>query len=205
MCCCLEVLVDCCKRIRGKGGRVGRKRGWDWCCLGLETRSSRLERSTLFVCRTLRNHGVDGESTCIRSELVANTGRQGNVATCSSTSLQLHTLNGYFIAELDVSQPILALSFHEREYSLLGVLATAIGGEILLRTWKPKPPKDLDLDASTRTRDMPGLGTPKWEFSTLRALRMQTEGMSVATRMPRVTSLKFVGYVHIQLPNLHLG
>ncbi|KDN41354.1 hypothetical protein RSAG8_07469, partial [Rhizoctonia solani AG-8 WAC10335] len=62
----------------------------------------------------------------------------GNVATCSATSLKLHTLNGYSIAELEVAQPILALGFHEREYSPMGILATAVGGEVILRTWKPK-------------------------------------------------------------------
>ncbi|KAG8753027.1 hypothetical protein FRC12_011693 [Ceratobasidium sp. 428] len=117
----------------------------------------------------------------------------GNVATCSSTSLQLHTLNGHFIAEMDVSQPILALGFHEREYSPTGVLATAIGGEIVLRTWKPKLRESGDAGDADERCEVPESGRPKWGFSTLRTLRLQTDGMSAATRMPRVTSIKFVG------------
>ncbi|KAG8683179.1 hypothetical protein FRC08_014481 [Ceratobasidium sp. 394] len=115
----------------------------------------------------------------------------GNIATCSSTSLQIHTLNGHFIAEMDVSQPILALGFHEREYSPMGVLATAIGAEIVLRTWKPKSRESVEPE--TGRCEAPGSGKPRWDFSTLRTLRLQTDGMSAATRMPRVTSLKFVG------------
>ncbi|CAE6467269.1 unnamed protein product [Rhizoctonia solani] len=115
----------------------------------------------------------------------------GNIASCSATSLKLHTLNGYFIAELEVAQPILALSFHEREYSPMGILATAIGGEIVLRTWKPKPP--CDDSATTLTRPVNHEGPPRWDFTTLRTLSLQTEGVGLAMRMPRITALKFVG------------
>ncbi|QRV82972.1 beige protein [Ceratobasidium sp. AG-Ba] len=117
----------------------------------------------------------------------------GNIATCSTTSLQLHTLNGHFIAEMDVSQPILALGFHEREYSPAGVLGIAIGGEISLKTWKPKPCVSEGSITDSSRCVAPGFGKPKWDFTHLRTLRLQTEGMSAATRMPRVTSLKFVG------------
>ncbi|KAG8690949.1 hypothetical protein FRC11_007896 [Ceratobasidium sp. 423] len=116
----------------------------------------------------------------------------GNIATCSATSLKLHTLNGYFIAELEVAQPILALGFHEREYSPMGILATAVGGEIVLRTWKPKPPPTDDSSLAPR-RPANGDGPPRWDFITLRSLSLQTEGVGLAMRMPRVTALKFVG------------
>ncbi|KAJ1300253.1 hypothetical protein OPQ81_005082 [Rhizoctonia solani] len=116
----------------------------------------------------------------------------GNIATCSATSLKLHTLNGYFIAELEVAQPILALSFHEREYSPMGILATAVGGEIVLRTWKPKPPLSDDSAPAPR-RPVNSEGPPRWDFTTLRSLSLQTEGVGLGMRMPRVTALKFVG------------
>ncbi|GAB1526288.1 Beige protein-like 1 [Rhizoctonia solani] len=114
----------------------------------------------------------------------------GNIATCSATSLKLHTLNGYFVAELEVAQPILALSFHEREYSHMGILATAIGGEIILRTWKPKTPGLEDPDPPRPTNQE---GPARWDFLALRTLSLQTEGVGLAMRMPRVTALKFVG------------
>lgn len=75
----------------------------------------------------------------------------------------------------------------------MGVLATSIGAEIVLRTWKHKPRERIESESVTGRCEAPGTGKPRWEFSTLRTLRLQTDGMSAATRMPRVTSLKFVG------------
>ncbi|CAE6451233.1 unnamed protein product [Rhizoctonia solani] len=124
--------------------------------------------------------------------VMESTSLKGNVATCSATSLKLHTLNGYFIAELEVAQPILALGFHEREYSPMGILATAVGGEVVLRTWKPKPPTSGD-SVPVPTRPANSDGPPRWDFVTLRSLSLQTEGVGLAMRMPRVTAVKFVG------------
>ncbi|THV04025.1 beach-domain-containing protein [Dendrothele bispora CBS 962.96] len=112
----------------------------------------------------------------------------GYIATCSKLKLCLHTINAQLIATLDLTTmpssalypPITALSFHEREYSHLGVLATASAdGTITLRTW---------------TAD----GTPKgekakWEFITMRTMRVRTVTGRSGGRTPAVTALKFLG------------
>lgn len=92
------------------------------------------------------------------------------------------------MAVLDLSVPsltdsipprITSLSFHEREYSHLGVIATGgSDGSITLRTW---------------TTD----GTPEgeaavWEFLTIRTMKIRAVGND---RPPAVSALKFFGYV----------
>ncbi|KAK7049866.1 Beige protein-like 1 [Paramarasmius palmivorus] len=121
-------------------------------------------------------HG-EGEASGIR--LVEINESTGYIATCSDTKLCLHTLNVRPMAVLDLRElPLItSLSFHEREYSNLGILATGgRDGSITLRTW---------------TAD----GTPegekaKWELVTVRAMKVRP---SPSGRTPAVTALKFVG------------
>lgn len=71
----------------------------------------------------------------------------------------------------------MALAFHEREYSRLGLLATGTtGGAIHLRTWSA---------ANTPTGEH-----AKWEFVTLRTLRCRERQ---DRRVPQVQALQFVG------------
>jgi hypothetical protein len=99
----------------------------------------------------------------------------------------------------NLSPPITALAFHEREYSHLGILATGgPDGTISLRTW---------------TAD----GTPEgkkaqWEFVTVRTMKIRAVGRGV-TRPPGVTALKFLGSVNflvgfvltLKLLDIHLS
>lgn len=81
---------------------------------------------------------------------------------------------------------ITALAFHEREYSHLGVLATGgSDGTIALRTWSAD-------------------GTPegekaRWEFVTLRSIKVRPPVGRGISPFPVVTALKFLGYVSILL------
>ncbi|ESK93353.1 beige beach domain-containing protein [Moniliophthora roreri MCA 2997] len=121
-------------------------------------------------------HG-EGETAGIR--LVDINESTGYIATCSDTKLCLHTLNARPMAVLDLRElPLItSLSFHEREYSNLGILATGgRDGSITVRTW---------------TAD----GTPagekaKWEFVTIRTMKVRPTSRG---RVPAVTALKFVG------------
>ncbi|CAG8678283.1 12647_t:CDS:2, partial [Acaulospora colombiana] len=69
--------------------------------------------------------------------LVAIQDSSGLVASCSKTTLMLHTINGILIASLNLfaRDPIYSIAFHEREYSKIGVLATGSVGAITLWTW----------------------------------------------------------------------
>lgn len=139
-------------------------------------------------------HGERGDETAVN--LVAINESTGYVATCSRLKLCLHTINARLIATLDLTTTpsfssvvptITALAFHEREYSYLGVLATGgPDGSITLRTW---------------TAD----GTPegekaKWEFLTIRTMKVRMTGMG---RPPAVTALKFLGRVTNPLGRRH--
>jgi hypothetical protein len=92
----------------------------------------------------------------------------------------LHTINARQIARLNtVGAPITSLTFHEREYSHLDILATGHNdGSITLWTWNAD-------------------GTPaemqaQWEFVEVR--RMDSgQGTSDVT-LGSVTALKFIGY-----------
>ncbi|KDQ53971.1 hypothetical protein JAAARDRAFT_61057 [Jaapia argillacea MUCL 33604] len=122
--------------------------------------------------------------------LVAVNDSTGYIATCSRTTLSLHTINARHITSLDLTSaftpspsllPITCLAFHEREYSHLGVLATGgPDGTITLRTWNAD-------------------GTPEgqraqWEFVTMRFLKLREyEDEDRSPRAPSVTALKFVG------------
>jgi hypothetical protein len=132
-------------------------------------------------------------------------GSKGYIATCSRTKLHLHTINARPMATLDLTggsyaaipPSITCLAFHEREFSHLGLLAAGgQDGTITLRTW---------------TTD----GTPegekaRWEFITVRTLKVRTTEPSVTTtllspilasplptstfiRTPAVTAVQFIG------------
>ncbi|KAI0029515.1 beach-domain-containing protein [Vararia minispora EC-137] len=113
--------------------------------------------------------------------LVAINDSTGYIATCSQGKLWLHTVNARPIAALDLAEtgrtrgflsPITSMAFLEREYSHLGILATATSdGKVTLRTWNAdKTPKGEQA---------------KWEFVTLRELQAQ--------KSSAITALRFVG------------
>ncbi|KAI0700338.1 beach-domain-containing protein [Cytidiella melzeri] len=112
----------------------------------------------------------------------------GCIATCSRERLWLHTLNARPIAVLDLSEgamspiypPITALAFHEREYSKIGVIATGSpDGTISFRTWN-----------ADRT---PEGEKAKWEFVTLKKMKIKSAEKSARGVTPCVTALQFVG------------
>ncbi|KAI0079797.1 beach-domain-containing protein [Panus rudis PR-1116 ss-1] len=114
----------------------------------------------------------------------------GYIATCSRDRLWLHTINARPVASLDLTglavsptyPPITSLAFHEREYTPVPVIAAgAPDGTITLRTWNAD--------------NTPEGEKAKWEFVTLRTLKVKT---AQGERMPRpstpaVTALRFVG------------
>ncbi|KAJ3720550.1 hypothetical protein C8R42DRAFT_671005 [Lentinula raphanica] len=113
----------------------------------------------------------------------------GYIATCSHQKLCLHTINARPIAVLDLTTlpnytalrpPITSMGFHEREYSHLGVLATGgSDGIITLRTWS--------------VDNTPEGEKARWEFVTLRAMKVRAPvGRGIAPS-PAVTALKFLG------------
>ncbi|KAJ3833898.1 hypothetical protein F5878DRAFT_545746 [Lentinula raphanica] len=113
----------------------------------------------------------------------------GYIATCSHQKLCLHTINARPIAVLDLTTlpnytalrpPITSMAFHEREYSHLGVLATGgSDGIITLRTWS--------------VDNTPEGEKARWEFVTLRAMKVRAPvGRGIAPS-PAVTALKFLG------------
>lgn len=96
--------------------------------------------------------------------------------------LSVHTINGHHIASLrlNASEPILSLSFHERETSLVPILACgSTFGTITLRTWGAN---DGVADESQS----------KWKFSTVRQLKLRREAVDEGW-VPGVTALEFVG------------
>ncbi|KIK63270.1 hypothetical protein GYMLUDRAFT_196894 [Collybiopsis luxurians FD-317 M1] len=132
-------------------------------------------------------HGDGGEMSAV--SLIDINESTGYIATCSRLKLCLHTINARPIATLDLTtlanystlQPtITALAFHEREYSHLGVLATGgSDGTITLRSWNAD-------------------GTPegekaRWEFVTLRSMKVRAPVGRGITPSPVVTALKFLG------------
>ncbi|KAF8327734.1 beach-domain-containing protein [Cantharellus anzutake] len=107
----------------------------------------------------------------------------GDVATCSIDRLSIHTINGRHIASLRLGahERITSLAFHERETSLVGILAAgSADGSISLRTWNPN---DTPLEEKA-----------KWKFSTVRNLKMRKEP-GLGMWLPTVTALKFVGEI----------
>ncbi|KAG7089658.1 hypothetical protein E1B28_011318 [Marasmius oreades] len=133
-------------------------------------------------------HGEAGHLTAVN--LTAIHESTGYIATCSRVKLCLHTINARPMAVLDLTKlssystlypTITAMSFHEREYSNLGILATGgSDGSITLRTW---------------TAD----GTPtgekaQWEFLTVRTMKARAlVGRKAGGKLPVITAVKFIG------------
>jgi hypothetical protein len=103
--------------------------------------------------------------------------------------LCLHTINARPLATLDLSpasfnSPIYSIAFHERDYSHLGIIATgASDGTITLRTW--------NADST------PEGERAKWEFVTVRSMKVRTHCGDVPGRGPCITALKFIGLVSL--------
>ena len=99
--------------------------------------------------------------------------------------LALHTVNAQPIVLLDLTLAspsdgrITSLTFHEREYSPRGVLASATDtGLIHLRTWT--------------TGDTPDSERAQWKFVNLRTLRCREDDFG---NYAAVTAVQFVGCV----------
>jgi hypothetical protein len=93
----------------------------------------------------------------------------------------LHTINARLIARLDkAGAPITSLTFHEREYSHLDILATGHNdGSITLWTW--------NADGT-----LAGMQA-QWEFVEVRRMHSGEGASGVA--LGSVTALKFIGCV----------
>ncbi|KAJ3001305.1 hypothetical protein NUW54_g6513 [Trametes sanguinea] len=111
----------------------------------------------------------------------------GYIATCSRQRLWLHTINARPIVSLDLTDiapsplypPITSLAFLERDYAHTELLATGSpDGTITFRTWN--------------TNSTPEGQKARWEFVTLKTLKVKTEGR-FRSSTPCVTALKFVG------------
>jgi hypothetical protein len=76
--------------------------------------------------------------------------------------------------------PITSLAFHEREYSKIGILATGSpDGAISLRTWNTDNTQEGEK--------------ARWEFVTLKKMKIKhAEGIARGV-IPCVTALQFVG------------
>ncbi|KAF7319617.1 hypothetical protein HMN09_00302100 [Mycena chlorophos] len=94
-------------------------------------------------------HGEAGDTGAVN--LVAINESTGYIATCSQQKLCLHTINGRPIATLDLTTPspergipprVMALAFHEREYSHLGAPGGTLSG---VPSRKRKRSEDLIL------------------------------------------------------------
>ncbi|KAH9846387.1 beach-domain-containing protein [Lenzites betulinus] len=119
--------------------------------------------------------------------LVAINESTGYIATCSRQRLWLHTINARPIASLDLTDlapssiypPITSFAFLERDYSHTDLIATGgPDGTITFRTWN--------------TDSTPEGEKARWEFATLKTLKVKTEGR-YRTSTPCVTALRFVG------------
>ncbi|KAF9067929.1 beach-domain-containing protein [Rhodocollybia butyracea] len=132
-------------------------------------------------------HGDGGEMTAV--SLIDINESTGYIATCSRVKLCLHTINARPIVILDLTtlpnyttlQPtITSLAFHEREYSHLGVLATGSSdGTITLMTWNAD--------------NTPEGEKARWEFVTLRSMKVRPPVGRGTMPHPVVTALKFLG------------
>ncbi|KAF8550747.1 hypothetical protein OG21DRAFT_1419181, partial [Imleria badia] len=76
--------------------------------------------------------------------LIAVNESTGNIATCSTHSLWLHTINARPVARLDLTSNVprawvpcvTSIAFHERDYSHLGILAIGnADGSVAFYTW----------------------------------------------------------------------
>lgn len=107
---------------------------------------------------------------------------QGYIATCSTYSLWLHTVNARPIARLDLTSSVprtrlpcvTSIAFHERDFSHLGILATGrTDGSVTLYTWNAE---DTPKDAQAQ-----------WSFLKVRDLEAEKNTSA------SITSLNFIG------------
>ena len=99
--------------------------------------------------------------------------------TCSINLLSIHTVNGHYIASLRLQahEPILSLALHERETSLIPILACgSTNGMITLRTWNGNDTPVDELGAH-------------WKITTVRSLKLRKEERLESS----ITALEFVG------------
>ncbi len=124
---------------------------------------------------------------------------KGYIATCSTMTLLLHTINGRPIASLDLTTlpsfysphfpSITSLAFHEREYSHMGVLGTgASDGTISLWTWKHDDGKPDEGDKEEPCQI--GHERLKWSFIELRRLKARSLANG---KPPCIAALRFLG------------
>lgn len=107
---------------------------------------------------------------------------QGDIVTCSINLLSVHTVNGHHIASLRLAahEPIFSLAMHERETSLMPILACgSINGLITLRTWNANDTSAEETQA-------------RWKVTTVRQLKLRRE-MRDGGSEPSITALEFVG------------
>ncbi|KAH0828735.1 hypothetical protein J3R83DRAFT_3154 [Lanmaoa asiatica] len=106
----------------------------------------------------------------------------GYIATCSTHSLWLHTINARPIARLDLTLSVprtrlpcvTSIAFHERDCSHLGILATGhADGTVALYTWNAE--------------DTPEGARARWGFLKLRDLEAEKNTSA------SITSLDFIG------------
>ncbi|KAF8315416.1 beach-domain-containing protein [Clavulina sp. PMI_390] len=115
----------------------------------------------------------------------------GDIITCSVNQLSIHTLNGHHIASIRLpaaEQPIFSMSMHERETSLVPVLACGgANGVITLRTWNANDPSSVSASGGPIQKK-----TSNWRIKTLRQLKLRKE-VADGRWTPGVTALEFVG------------
>ncbi|KAF8547687.1 beach-domain-containing protein [Imleria badia] len=116
--------------------------------------------------------------------LVAINESTGYIATCSTYSLWLHTINARPVARLDLTSNVprarvpcvTSIAFHERDYSHLGILAIGhADGSVSLYTWNAE--------------DTPEDARAQWGFLKVRDLEAEKNDSA------SITSLDFIGRV----------
>ncbi|KAF8552795.1 hypothetical protein OG21DRAFT_1465137 [Imleria badia] len=121
-----------------------------------------------------------GDCSCISSR--STNLRCGYIATCSTYSLWLHTINARPVAILDLRSNVprarvpcvTSIAFHERDYSHLGILAIGhADGSVVLYTWNAE---DTSEDARAQ-----------WGFLKVRDLEAEKNDSA------SITSLDFIG------------
>ncbi|KAJ3010240.1 hypothetical protein NUW54_g2543 [Trametes sanguinea] len=173
--------------MRGHTARVSyvtASRAWSLIVSGSKDGSAALwDLNRGVYVRSIR-HGT-GEAHEVH--LAAVNESTGYIATCSRQRLWLHTINARPIVSLDLTDiapsplypPITSLAFLERDYAHTELLATGSpDGTITFRTWN--------------TNSTPEGQKARWEFVTLKTLKVKTEGR-FRSSTPCVTALKFVG------------
>jgi hypothetical protein len=116
---------------------------------------------------------------------------QGDIVTCSINRVSVYTINGHHIASLrlSASEPIFSMALHERETSLIPILACgSTNGTVTLRTW--------NADESMATTGGGGKEekNARWKVTGVRVLKLRKETRDEGW-VPGVSALRFVGCV----------